>query len=420
MPESTPAQSRSLTDWLCYLETQHHSAIDLGLERVAKVASSGQLCHSKATVITVAGTNGKGSTCALLEQILLAQGYKVGVYSSPHILDYRERVRINGQLPEEREFCRSFTAIEALREDTSLSYFEFGTLAAIWLFAEYSLDYVILEVGLGGRLDATNIVEPDVSVVTTVAIDHIDWLGDDLAHIGREKAGIFRQNGKVVIGDANIVSSVLECAQQLRCQQLAAGIDYNVECLANSWSYTSQALSYHNLPYPLLPLSNAATAIATLEQLGLDLDIASLQRAISQWQLAGRLQTLSQQPLVIADVAHNPQSADYLAKQLTLLAKGRKIVALCAMLNDKDMQQTVRPLLSLVDHWYVSGLSGPRGDDGSALAACLTSAANVVRFETVDMAYNAALSDLDEQSMLIVFGSFFTVAEAIKLSSAQA
>ncbi|WP_411991616.1 bifunctional tetrahydrofolate synthase/dihydrofolate synthase [Agarivorans sp. DSG3-1] len=414
-----PSQSRSLADWLCYLENQHHSAIDLGLERVAKVAQTGQLTQLNANVITVAGTNGKGSTCALLEQILLALGYNVGVYSSPHILDYRERVRINGELPPASDFCDSFAAIEELRAETSLSYFEFGTLAAIWLFAQRSLDYVILEVGLGGRLDATNIVEPDVSVVTTVAVDHVDWLGSDIQQIGREKAGIFRSNGKAVIGDPAIVGSVLECSKRLNCQQLAAGHEYSILRSQNTWSFEGQRLVYSALPYPRLPLSNAATAIAVLEQLELSPEPSLLADAISNWQLAGRLQTLSQQPLVIADVAHNPQSAEYLASQLPELAQGRKIIALCAMLGDKDMASTVQPLLALVDVWHICGLSGPRGNDGSALAHSLSVAKRVNKYPTLAEAYTSAHNSLDDDSMLIVFGSFFTVAETLELSASH-
>ncbi|WP_432453460.1 MULTISPECIES: bifunctional tetrahydrofolate synthase/dihydrofolate synthase [unclassified Agarivorans] len=418
MPVTTEPSSRSLADWLCYLENQHHSAIDLGLERVEKVAKQGGLCHVNATVITVAGTNGKGSSCALLEQILLSQGFRVGVYSSPHIIDYRERVRINGNSPEAEVFCRSFAAIEQLRGDTSLSYFEFGTLAAVWLLAQSQLDYLILEVGLGGRLDATNIVEPDVSVVTTVAMDHIDWLGDDLAQIGREKAGIFRPKGKVVIGDEDIVSSVLQCSESLNCQQLAAGREYHVVKSANSWSYQGETLCYQELPYPLLPLSNAATVLAVLEQLGLNIDPLLIQQAISEWRLAGRLQTISQQPLIVADVAHNPQSATYLASQLPKLAQGRKVFALCAMLSDKDIAASVAPLLSLVECWYISGLEGARGDDGTSLAACLAPPIKQQRFTSLTEAYQSARRSLDEHSMLIVFGSFFTVAEVLEFSSA--
>jgi len=412
-------QSRSLADWLSYLENQHHSAIDLGLERVAKVASQAKLTRLAAKVVTVAGTNGKGSSCALLEQLLLAEGYRVGVYSSPHIVDYRERVRINGQLPDEHAFCESFAAIEQLRCDTSLSYFEFGTLAAIWMFSQQELDYVILEVGLGGRLDATNIVEPDVSVVTTVALDHVDWLGSDLQQIGREKAGIFRAGGKVVIGDDNIVESVLQCAKQLQCQQLAAGHQYTLEDTDAGWSYQGPKLAYQHLPYPKLPRANAATVLAIVEQLELSPSPEVVARVIANWQLAGRLQTLCNEPLVVLDVAHNPQSASYLASQLPVIAKGRKIVAVCAMLSDKDVSASLAPLMDKISYWHISGLNHPRGDDGSALAEFLQHQQNVQRHASVKQAYAAAFNSLDNQTMLIVFGSFFTVAETLELSPAS-
>ncbi len=412
-------QSRSLSDWLYYLEHQHHSAIDLGLERVAKVAKHAKLTRLPAKVITVAGTNGKGSTCALLEQLLLSEGYRVGVYSSPHIVDYRERVRINGQLPGEQAFCDAFAAIEGLRADTSLSYFEFGTLAAIWMFAQQRLDYVILEVGLGGRLDATNIVEPDVSVVTTVALDHVDWLGSDLQQIGREKAGIFRPAGKVVIGDTDIVDSVLQCSKQLQCQQLAAGHQYTVVQAEDGWSYHGQKLHYQQLPYPKLPLANAATVLAIVEHLGLSPEPSAVASAVANWQLAGRLQTLSTEPFVVVDVAHNPQSAGYLASQLENISKGRSVVAVCAMLTDKDIDASLAPLMDKVSYWHISGLSHPRGDDGSALAEVLKHEQNVERHASVKQAYSTAFNSLDKQSMLIVFGSFFTVAETLELSPAK-
>lgn len=412
-PESEQIQSRSLADWLYYLENQHHKAIDLGLERIALVAQAMQLTKLPCRVVTVAGTNGKGSTCRLLEQLLLALGYRVGVYSSPHLVDYRERVRLNDAMLAPQEHCDAFAAVEAERGTTPLTYFEFGTLAALWLFRRHQPDVVILEVGLGGRLDATNIVTPDVAVVTTVALDHIDWLGDDLSQIGREKAGIFRPGGRAVVGDPQIVASVLECANELNCQLLANGHQIQVEISDCEWQYHSPSKCFERLPLPSLPLPNAVAALACLEQLEIDIDQATLAKGLRQWQLSGRMQLIHDVPKVLLDVAHNPQSAGYLAEQLTKSQPKGRVLAVCAMLVDKEVKSSVTPLFPLVEQWYIAGLDGPRGDDGSRLAQALA-AQQVQHHVNLIAAYNEALADANEQDLIIVFGSFFTVAAILE------
>ncbi|WP_026973419.1 bifunctional tetrahydrofolate synthase/dihydrofolate synthase [Aliagarivorans marinus] len=414
MSNTNNNQSRSLADWLCYLEQQHHSAIDLGLDRIARVAQRADLHQQSAKVITVAGTNGKGSSCALLEQLLLAKGYQVGVYSSPHLVDFRERVRVNGQLPPAEDFCSSFEHIEQLRGDVSLSFFEFTTLAALDMFRRLPLDYVILEVGLGGRLDATNIVDADVALVTTVALDHVDWLGDDIEQIGREKAGIFREGRPAVIADPEMVGSVAEQAASLHCQTLQAGVHYQFQIDDGHWRYQSAQSSFDKLLLPQLPLMNAAGVLAVLEHLGVVLSLEELNDGLRNWQLAGRLQWLNDQVLV--DVAHNPQSAQYLAQRLPALADGRKVHAVVAMLADKDAAATLDAVAPLIEHWHIAGLAMPRGDDGSRLAELLVGQ-SVTRYSSVADAYRTALQNLQPDHLVLVFGSFFTVAEVIELAS---
>ncbi|MFM2478744.1 bifunctional tetrahydrofolate synthase/dihydrofolate synthase [Celerinatantimonas sp. MCCC 1A17872] len=410
----TQLMSRSLEDWLSYLEHHHPIAIDLGLERIRIVAQRMQLDSLAMPVITVAGTNGKGSTCRLIEQLLLANGNSVGVYSSPHILDYRERVRINDGLVDAELFCQAFSEIEKARAEISLTYFEVGTLAAFWLFRRFAPDFVVLEVGLGGRLDATNIIDANVAVVTTIALDHEKFLGNDLAQIGREKAGIFRSHGKAVTGDPHIQSSVYEVAKSLDCELLANGVNIHAKVSADgqTWQYLGSQVEYSQLPVPDLPLDNAVAALAAIEQLGVSLNQPLVHDCIAHWQLAGRMQRLQDAPVVYIDVAHNPQSAQYLATQLKRHQWHGKTYAVCAMLADKDNSGAVSELDGIFDNWFIAGLYGDRGDDGSKLAQALQGKP-FERFEHVNQAYEHALAMADVSDRVIVFGSFVTVAEVL-------
>lgn len=416
MSDLSQTSSRSLTDWLSYLEREHPVAIDLGLDRVGVVADRMGLTELSMPVVTVAGTNGKGSTCRLLEQLLLSNGYSVGVYSSPHIIDYRERVRINDQLPDAIAFCRAFDEIEAARGDISLTYFEVGTLAALRLFQLTHPDFVILEVGLGGRLDATNIIDADVAIVTTIALDHVEYLGHDLQAIGREKAGIFRPSGRAVIGDPHIVTSVYAEADRLGCNLLANGYQVKacIDFHRSDWDYLGQSVSYHHLPIPHLPVDNAVAVLAALEHLNIELDEKQVQAEIANWQLAGRMQLLGQQPEIFADVAHNPQSAAYLASQLKRLPECKHTLAVCAMLSDKDNQGSIEYLKDSFDQWFIAGLEGPRGDNGDKLANALSSQ-SYKRYPSVHDAYLAARQTASENDRIIVFGSFLTVAQVLSI-----
>ena len=413
MTQSVMAQSQSLSDWLSYLEQLHPSVIDLGLHRVGVVADRLALRHLPCRVVTVGGTNGKGTTCALLEAIYRTAGYRVGVYSSPHLLRYNERVRLDGQDVSDGDLCRAFAAIEAVRQDISLTFFEFGTLAALWLFREAAPDLVLLEVGLGGRLDATNLVESDLAGVTSIALDHCDWLGDTREAIATEKAGIFRAQKPAISGEPQPPATLAATAHALGAHLLQVGEDFGRTESAESWTFHGQRERWSGLPYPQLPLANAVTALAVVEQLGLVVDEAALHTGLRQARLAGRMQRLRLQPAVIVDVAHNPHSAHYLAQQLRLRPQTGRRLAVAGMLKDKDIQHTLSELDPLVDEWFLADLLGPRAATACELAAVLRPDAIRHCYDAVRKAYQAALAAAGAEDEIIVLGSFYTVADVM-------
>ncbi len=411
----SPKATSDLSVWLHYLENIHTSAIDLGLDRVQRVAQRANLTKPAATIITVAGTNGKGSTCALMESILINAGYRVGVYSSPHLIRYNERIRINGSDLSDLLITQSFADIEKWREDISLSFFEFGTLAALLAFKTQQVDVVLLEVGLGGRLDATNVVEHDVSVITSLAIDHVDWLGDDISVIGFEKAGIFRSQKPAICGEPNPPSSVAAHADDINAELYQVGyqFDYSVNLDTQTWSWKSGAFDLDNLPLPNLPVANAATAIMALGVSGLELSDVDIVEGLRSAKLPGRMQQLShtnqsQQATIILDVAHNPHSAHYLAQQIKQRFSNKKIHAVVGMLRDKDIKATLNELSELVEVWYPASLSGPRAANASELTAII---GDNVEYSTPVDAFKMALTQANDQDLILVFGSFHTVGE---------
>ncbi|CZF77292.1 bifunctional tetrahydrofolate synthase/dihydrofolate synthase [Grimontia marina] len=407
-----PGAHSPLSAWLQYLESLHTSAIDLGLDRASLVASNRNLTKPAPTVITVAGTNGKGSTCAIIETILLNAGYKVGVYSSPHLVRYNERVRINGLELDDERHSEAFAAIEALRGDTSLSFFEFGTLAALWLFLDNQVDVVVLEVGLGGRLDATNVVDHDVSVITSLAIDHVDWLGDDIEVIGFEKAGIFRAGKPAVCGQPEPPASVAAHADDIGANLHQVGYQFDYEKEGDVWHWQCGAFDLRDLPIPNLPLPNAATALMALGLSELEVTDEHIVDGLKSVKLAGRMERVSDSPLILMDVAHNPHSAAYLAKQIRELkeASNACVHAVVAMLHDKDIAATIEEMKSVIDHWYPASLTGPRAASWEQVAEYLPE--GVQGFATPALAFDKARAALDWQGdILIVFGSFHTVGE---------
>ncbi|MFC1234281.1 bifunctional tetrahydrofolate synthase/dihydrofolate synthase [Vibrio sp. F74] len=406
-----PQATSSLSMWLDYLENIHTSAIDLGLERVQIVAESANLTKPANKVITVAGTNGKGSTCAILEAILLDAGYSVGVYSSPHLIRYNERVRINGAILPDARHAEAFSFVDTQRGETSLSYFEFGTLAALRLFQQDAVDVVVLEVGLGGRLDATNIVDHDVSVITSLAIDHIDWLGDDINIIAQEKAGIFRAGKPAICGQPNAPYTVAAYADEIGAELHQVGIQYRYVEKADHWDWSCGAFGLTQLPKPCLPLPNAATAIMALGAADVDITDVNIVNGLKNAKLSGRMQKVNNAPIVILDVAHNPHSAEYLAQQVQQRYAGKTIYCVLGMLHDKDIAQTIKVLESVVTTWYPSSLDGPRAASADELIEHIQTSCN--KYLSPTFAYQAALLQARKEDVILVAGSFRTVAEVL-------
>lgn len=408
-----PQATSPLAAWLYYLERLHTQAIDLGLTRVERVARTLDLLKPAPFVFTVAGTNGKGTTCRTLETLLMAAGYRVGVYSSPHLLRYTERVRVQGDELPEAAHTASFAAIEAGRGDTSLTYFEFSTLSALQLFKQAALDVVILEVGLGGRLDATNIVDADVAVITSIALDHTDWLGPDRESIGREKAGVFRTAKPAVVGEPDMPQSIAQVAQEKGAQLLQLGRDWRWQQQESGWRFSDERITLTELPLPQVPLPNAATALAALSASGLNVSEAIIRQHLDKAVLPGRFQTVAQQPQVILDVAHNPHAAGYLAGRLAQLPKQGKVRAVVGMLHDKDIAGTLACLAPQVDQWYLAPLEGPRGASADELMAALATD-QALAFSSVTEAWRAAMQQAAEQDIVLVCGSFHTVAQVME------
>ncbi|MDE1240422.1 bifunctional tetrahydrofolate synthase/dihydrofolate synthase [Vibrio aestuarianus] len=408
-----PQATSSLAVWLDYLANIHTSAIDLGLDRVQAVAQKANLTKPAPTVITVAGTNGKGSTCAIMEAILLDAGYRVGVYSSPHLIRYNERVRINGLELSDEKHAQSFSFIEEQRGEISLSLFEFGTLAALRLFQTEKVDVVLLEVGLGGRLDATNVVDHDVSVITSLAIDHVDWLGDDINVIGYEKAGIYRSGKPAICGQPKPPATVAAHADDIGAQLHQVGIQFNYELVSDTtWNWRSGRFELTQLPIPSLPLPNAATALMALGCAELDLSDVNIVNGLKNVTLAGRMQTISDAPTIILDVAHNPHSAQYLADQLQQRYAQRTIHMVVGMLHDKDVESTLKQLQPISSAWYPASLSGPRAAKAEELCRHLEQ--YVGQFTNPVSAFEAAMAQAKENDVIVVVGSFHTVGEVLE------
>lgn len=416
--------SRTLSDWLAYIERQHPKTIAMGLERVRAVAERMALPKPARYVITVGGTNGKGSTVAFVEAIARAAGWRVGAYTSPHLLRYSERVRINGEDAEDTALVEAFEAIEAARGETLLTYFEYGTLAALWLFARSHLDLAILEVGLGGRLDAVNVVDPDVAVITTVDLDHQDWLGDTVEKIGAEKAGIARAWKPLVLGDDDPPSSVLGHAYAIGASAVRIGCDFFFEPIEGDrehWRWREIGCELE-LPMPQLAapvqLRNAAVAIAALRALPVDLPEAAYMTGVFNARAAARLQCFVRDGVeIVVDVGHNPQAARALAAWLDATPAVGPTHAVFAALGDKDTIGVIAALDGRIDRWWLAGLedAGPRGLSVDAFAERLvgTAAAAGSRHSSVVEALTAARREATPGARILAFGSFHTAAAAL-------
>ena len=405
--------------WLSYLETCHPKAIDLGLQRVSLVAERLQVLHFDCPVITVAGTNGKGSCVALTQAILAAAGYRVGAYTSPHLLDYNERIQVAGEFVSDSALCEAFCQIEKVRAEISLTYFEFGTLAALLLFKQAQLDAIILEVGLGGRLDAVNCVDADIAVISMVDLDHMEWLGHTRELIAKEKAGIMRPNKPCVFGDFTLPDTVYEQAALLNTTLYRQGQHFDYKKQLSTWSWQSQQQTLMHLPLPGIALQNAATVLQVIELLADSFFItrSAIEEGLKQVFLRGRFQIIEIESIdsqLILDVAHNPAGGRCLAKRLAKEPCRGKTYAVVGMLADKDITNTLEPLLAQIDQWYLADLEGPRGATAEQLHQCLLGlkqhTSRIFTLTSPTLAIKQACNAAKKGDRVLVFGSFHTVS----------
>lgn len=419
--------SASLGDWLIRLEALHPAAIALGLERVRRVKDAMGLAPAF-PVLVVGGTNGKGSTCAFLEAILGAAGYKTGLYTSPHLLRYNERVRIAGRDASDADLVRAFEQIDAARGDTALTYFEFGTLAAMRQFIDAGVDVAILEVGLGGRLDAVNVFDADAAIVTGVDLDHMEYLGDTREAIGYEKAGIYRAGRTAVCADPVPPATLIEHARCIGADLRCLGREFSIEATGMAWAYRGPAWHWHALPLPALAgpiqLRNAAGALAVLEamQARLPLSEAAIREGVAAAHAVGRFQRIADHPEVIVDVAHNPDAARALAATLRANPTPGRTLAVVGMLADKDADGVGAALAGVVDAWWACTPDSPRARDAASLADSLrrhAGSAPVAVRPDVKTALAAARGAAHEGDRIVAFGSFYTVAAVLDHAATQ-
>ncbi len=408
--------------WLAYIEAQHPTAIAMGLDRVAAVAKNLQL-QPAFPIITVAGTNGKGSTCALLSQVYIEAGYRVGCYTSPHLMRYNERVRVNNVEISDDDLCLAFEAIEQSRGDIALTYFEIGTLAAMWHFCQANLDVVILEVGLGGRLDAVNIFDPSCSIVTTIDLDHMDYLGDTREKIGFEKAGIFRKGALAICGDENPPQSLIDHAAKVHASLRLINRDFTVKKTAHNWQYLTKdfELTLPNLGlHGDFQLNNAACVICATHYLQDTLPVsqANIQTAFQSVTLMGRFYQIQSQPTIIVDVAHNPHAARSLAHNLQTTPCVGKTFAVFAMLADKDIDGVIQAVAPNIQQWFIADNHSVRGAKAIDLhqnIIKITPKIMVKSFADISSALISACKIATKNDRIIVFGSFYTVADAMSV-----
>ena len=430
---------RTLAEWLKLQESVHPRSIDMGLERVTRVARALALTEPASAVITVGGTNGKGSVAAHLEALLSAHGVRVGLFTSPHFLRYNERIRVGGAEVADAELIAAFERIETARGDLTLTFFEFNTLAALWVFTQRAVDIALLEVGLGGRLDATNLLDADVAVLASVGFDHRDWLGDTLEQIGAEKAGIFRSARPAVLGTVQMPESVYAAARRLGARLLIAGRDFSWQLRGKCWDYHGLHVRLRDLPPSALAgeiqYRNAATAFAALEALRDEpqarpavralaqrlavLDQHAARAALERVQLAGRFQIVPGPVEWILDIAHNAPAATVLAAQLRTRAlphAGGRTFAVIGVLTDKDAATIGAALAAVIDRWIVCALPGPRGGDAATLAARLQlPAASSVRLaESVRRGCELARAEAQPGDRVVVCGSVYAVGPALE------
>lgn len=412
----------SLREWLDWQESLHPQAIDLGLERASRVFHALNPDCVKPPTITIAGTNGKGSCIAYLESIYRAQGYRVGAYTSPHILKYNERIKIDGKPVPDELICEAFVRIESVRGDTSLSYFEFGTLAALDIFCRSDVDVQLLEVGMGGRLDAVNIIDPDVALISSIGIDHVDWLGKTREAIGREKAGIFRANTPAIVGDPEPPASLAACAAGNNAQLYCIGKDFWYKKSESGWDWFAGERQIAQLPEPGLKgehqYRNASSVILAVNKLAERLPVSesSIRHGLENAKLIGRFQLIDGKIPILLDVGHNPQAVKTLVDYLGDHFNGKRIHAVFSMLRDKDIAGVLDIMNPVVHDWFFAPLTNPRAVPESTMREIfLQSPVKNVSFghQGVAEALAAAENQSQPDDLLLVFGSFFLVSECL-------
>ena len=383
--QASEYEAWSLNEWLDHLSALHPKNIEMGLERVATVFKQLNISFSKQTVVTVAGTNGKGTTCAFLEQACLAAGKKVG-------------------------------AVERARGDIPLTYFEFGTLAGLKLVHDANVDIALLEVGLGGRLDAVNVVSPNIAVITSIDLDHQDWLGDTKELVAAEKAGIMRDNIPVVLGEPVKYQALLDAVSKHSALAFWQRVDFDYQLADDYMVWSNHQLSYAQLPIPHIPAQNVSTGLQVIQLLKLDLNEADLAKVITDTRLPGRCQYIGDSPAIMVDVAHNPHATGYLLSQIRKLDYDR-LYLVVGMLKDKDIRSSLADFSNLNGHWMLGGLDVPRGATAADIKTVLGEQQKVLEFSTVCQAFEKAKALAHEQDLIVVFGSFFTVSNILKLSN---
>lgn len=422
MANQQKARFETLADWLHWQEQLHPNAIDMGLDRVQRVLERMRLRPPPFRIVTVGGTNGKGSCVAMLEAMLRAQGYRTGAYTSPHLLQYNERVVVNGVEATDQEFCDAFARVDAARDDISLTYFEFGTLAALDIFRAHAIDIAVLEVGMGGRLDAVNAVDPEGALVASVGLDHQEWLGNDRDSIGYEKAGIYRADRPAICGDRNPPPRLIETARQIGAKLRVLGRDHDWVVSGSGWSWRSEGLCLENLPAPQLPgriqFDNASSVIALLSALpSLGMGREAIEAGLTHASVPARFQRMAGNVELIFDVAHNPDAAAVLAANLAAYQAGGNTFAVLGMFRDKAAEEVALQLAPQFDRWFTGGLAGARGQTATALAARIHSVlpdARVDEHDSVVEAYHAACAQAKTGDRIVVCGSFQTVAAVLQ------
>ncbi|MCG8040904.1 MAG: bifunctional tetrahydrofolate synthase/dihydrofolate synthase [Candidatus Thiodiazotropha endolucinida] len=412
----------SLEQWLDWQTTLHPKEIELGLERVASVWQRLKPAGLQSLVVTVAGTNGKGSSVAMLESIYRQGGYRVGAYTSPHLVRYNERIRIDGREVSDEALCLAFEQVDQARGETVLTYFEFATLAALMIFAEQPLDLVILEVGLGGRLDAVNIIDADLALITTVDLDHTDWLGNSREEIGLEKAGIMRPKQPVVVGDSGIPESVPGFAKQIGAELYLAGRDFNASQSDDHLHWQRSGGEPLTLPlarltgHAQLHNTSAVVMVTRLLQSRLPLQQGQLSQGLRQVSLQGRMQLIEGRPTLLLDVAHNAQAVTSLRRYLDRLDWPAEVYALFGLLKDKDTEAIVECLHSTISAWYLVDLPGARGQSAEQLARVVREHGEQIPvhcFSDFSTAFDCVKSHANAEDLIVIFGSFLIVGDAL-------